>query len=132
MKKTTKGKKKKEHKRWILVMVLLFTYAFSAGASYLFLKDKFAFESTFITEIEARQALSEHKKKTKQTGRLYETKGSVAAVKSGSVPRKDRMLVIAEDSIRKLVEDDRLSRSFQKYLVSEKLSSHVWVFSRKE
>lgn len=105
MKKTTKVKKKAEHKRWPLVMVLLITYALSAGASYIFLKDKFAFESTFITEIEARQALSEHKKKPEQTGRLYETSGSVPAVKSGTVPRKSRMLVIAEDTIRKLVEE---------------------------
>ena len=105
MKKTEKVRKEAEYNRWPLVTVLLITYALSAGASYIFLKDRFAFESTFITEIEARQALSEHKKKPKQTGRLYETKGSVPAIKSGTVPRKGRMLVIAEDNIRKLVEE---------------------------
>ncbi len=104
MKKTKKGKKKTKNRRWPIVMVLLCVYLFSAGASYIFLKDKFAFESTFITEIEARLALNENKKKLKQTGRLYESSGSVPAVKSGTVPRKDRMLVIAEDTIRKLVE----------------------------
>jgi hypothetical protein len=105
MKKTTKVNKNAGHKRWQLVTVLLIAYTLSAGASYVYLKDKFAFESTFITEIEARQALSEHKKKLEQTGRLYETGGSVPAVKSGTVPRKGRMLVIAEDTIRKLVEE---------------------------
>jgi len=105
MKKTKKGKKMTKNSRWPIVMVLLSVYLLSAGASYFFLKDKFTFESTFITEIEARQALNENKKKLKQTGRLYESSGSVPAVKSGTVPRKDRMLVIAEDTIRKLVEE---------------------------
>jgi len=105
MKKTTKVKKKENRKRWPFVTGLLIAYTLSAGASYIFLKDKFAFESTFITEIEARQALSEHKKRPEQTGRLYETGGSVPAVKSGIVPRKGRMLVIAEDTIRKLVAE---------------------------
>ena len=105
MKKTTKVNKKTGHKRWPIITVLLITYALSAGVSYIFLKDKFAFESTFITEIEARQALSEKKENSKQAGRLYETGGHVPAVKSGTVPRKDRMLVIAEDTIRKLIEE---------------------------
>jgi len=105
MKKTKKVKKKAKHKRWPLVTVLLIAYVLSAGASYIFLKDKFAFESTFITEIEARQALSKHKKKPEQTGRLYETKGTIPAVKSGTVPRKGRMLVIAEDTIKKIVKE---------------------------
>jgi hypothetical protein len=105
MKKTKKGKNMTKNRRWPIVMVLLSVYLLSAGASYLFLKDKFTFESTFITEIEARQALNENKKKIEQTGRLYESSGSVPAVKSGTVTRKDRMLVIAEDTIRKLVED---------------------------
>ena len=101
MKKTKKVKRKAKHNRWPFITVLLIVYTLSAGASYIFLKDKFSFESTFITEIEARQALSEHKKKPEQTGRLYE----VPAVKSGTVPRKGRMLVIAEDTIRKIVEE---------------------------
>lgn len=105
MKKTKKGNKKTKNRRWPIVIVLLFVYILSAGVSYFILKDKFAFESTFITEIQTRQALSEIKKKPKQTGRLYETSESVPAVKSGNVPRKDRMLVIAEDTIRKMVEE---------------------------
>ncbi len=104
MKKTKKGNRKIKDSRWLIVIVLLFVYVLSAGMSYIFLKDKFAFESTFITEIQTRQALSESKKKPEQTGRLYETSESIPAVKSGNVPRKDRMLVIAEDTIRKMVE----------------------------
>lgn len=103
--KKTKKDKKNNNRRWPIVMAVLSVYLLSAGASYIFLKDKFAFESTFITEIEARQALSEHKQKPEQTGRLYETSESVPAVKSGTVPRMDRMLVIAEDTIRKLVDE---------------------------
>ena len=105
MKKTTKVKKKEKLKRWQIITGLLITYALSAGASYVFLKDRFAFESDFITEIEARQALSEKKEKSEQAGRLYEASGNVPVVKSGSLPRKDRMLVIAEDTIRKLVAE---------------------------
>jgi len=104
MKKTKKVKKKAKHKRWPFVTVLLIAYVLSAGASYIVLKDKFTFESTIITEIEARHALSDHKRKTEQTGRLYEPIGSFPAVKSGNVPRKGRMLVIAEDTIKKMVE----------------------------
>ena len=105
MKKTTKVENKAGYNRWLIIAVLLITYALSAGASYMFLKDRFAFESTFITEIEARQALSEKKEKSEQAGRLYETSGHVPAVKSGTVPRKDRMLVIAEDTIKRLIEE---------------------------
>ncbi len=103
MKKKTGGKKKAATARWPFIMVLLCAYALSSGASYFFLKDKFAFESSFITEIETRQALNEHRKKTRETGRLYGANGSIPAVKSGTVPRKDRILVIAEDTIKKMV-----------------------------
>ena len=105
MKKTKKGNSKTKNRRWPIVIVLLFVYILSAGVSYFLLKDEFAFESTFITEIQTRQALSESKKKPEQTCILYETSESVPAVKSGTVPRKDRMLVIAEDTIRKMVEE---------------------------
>ncbi len=120
MKKTKKVKKKAIHNRWPFVTFLLIAYTFSAGASYIFLKDKFAFESTFITEIEARQALTEHIKKPEQTGRLYETKGSIPAVKSGTVPRKGTMLVIAEDTIRKIIEEYNV-KLLDLYLASDGL-----------
>ncbi|MFW9986096.1 MAG: class I SAM-dependent methyltransferase [Candidatus Odinarchaeota archaeon] len=46
--------------------------------------------------------------------------------------KKDPSTLEGNRFVRKLLEDDRLSESFQNFLVSEKLSSHVWVFSRKE
>ncbi|UCH79722.1 MAG: hypothetical protein JSW20_08155 [Nitrospiraceae bacterium] len=106
MKKMKKGKKKTGARLWYSAIILLLAYALSAGASYFFLKDKFAFESTFITEIEARQALHEHKKKLRKTGRLYKTRESIPLVKSGTMSRKDRMLVLAEDTIKKMVEEN--------------------------
>jgi hypothetical protein len=104
MRKKQKSNKSRGGRRWQLVLVLVAVYAISSVVSYIFLKDKFAFESPFITEIESRQALNEQKKTKGEPGRLYESTAGVPAVKSGSVPRKSRMLVLAEDTIRKLVK----------------------------
>ncbi len=103
MKKKTKGKKKTKKRRWPIVLLVLCVYIISSGVSFTLLKDKFAFESTFISEIEARQALSKHKKNLKQSGRLYENMGSAPSVEKGGVKGKERMLVLAEDTINTLL-----------------------------
>ena len=60
----------------------------------MYLKEKFAFESTFITDMEQKHA---DKEKNEDNGRLY------GEPVDGRVLRKDTTLVVVEDAIRKTV-----------------------------
>jgi SAM-dependent methyltransferase len=45
--------------------------------------------------------------------------------------KKDPSILAENRFIKKIVESDSLSESFQQYLADEKLSSHTWVFAKK-
>jgi hypothetical protein len=85
---------------FLLVMVMLF--AVSAGVSFFFFRDKFAFESSFIADMEARQDKKAVEGPRKESGRLYGGGQEPDNQESGAL-RQDAQLVIAEDSIRKYI-----------------------------
>lgn len=86
---------------WLDILILIVAFVGSAGASYYYLRGMFAFESSFIADIEARQALSSKKDIKKGDRRLYATGNGDSGINDGTVYRKDTMLVVAEDIIRK-------------------------------
>jgi hypothetical protein len=84
--------------------VLFISFSVSAGAGFFYFKEKFAFESSFIADIESRHALAERMKKKKTDMRLYDADKHISETESTQVFRKDTMLVVAEDIIRKQVK----------------------------
>ncbi|MEN8264288.1 MAG: GerMN domain-containing protein [Nitrospirota bacterium] len=90
--------------RGIFLLLLLASFLASAGAGFFYYKEKFAFESSFIAEIESRHALAEQIKKKKTDMRLYDADKHISETESTQVLRKDTMLVVAEDIIRKQVK----------------------------
>ena len=106
MKKSTQTKKKS-----ILPFMLMLIIAFvmSIGASFFFLKDKFSFESSFIPggELKSRGKGDEGSGETRM--RLYKPKERDLPIRGGTVLRKDTLLVMVEDFIRKRVEPYRVN-----------------------
>jgi hypothetical protein len=94
--------KKKSTVPFMLLLVLSFVV--SVGVSFLYLKDKFAFDSSVISS----QELKSHEKGDEDTGekrmRLYKPKERDLPIRGGEVLRKDALLVMVEDFIRKSVE----------------------------
>lgn len=90
--------------RGIFLLVLFISFSVSAGAGFFYFKEKFAFESSFIADIESRHALAERIKKKKTDMRLYDADKHISETESTQVFRKDTMLVVAEDIIRKQVK----------------------------
>ena len=88
--------------RFLLVLVVLF--AVSAGVSFFFFRDKFAFDSSFIADIESRKDKKAAEGPRKDPGRLYGGGGQEHDYQDGEALRQDAQLVIAEDSIRKYIE----------------------------
>ena len=86
---------------WLFLCVLAVSFAISTGGSYLFLKDKFSVDSTFVSERKDNQdkAVDEEHKK-----RLYGTYGPETDGEGSVVIREDTLLVVAEDVIRKYVQ----------------------------
>ncbi len=104
--KRSKRNRKSDRKtgRGIFLLVLFISFSVSAGAGFFYFKEKFAFESSFIAEIESRHALAERVKKKKTDMRLYDADKNTSEAESAQVFRKDTMLVVAEDIIRKQVK----------------------------
>lgn len=73
---------KKNSTAYIFVLIAIF--AISMAASYFLLKGKFTFESSFINEIESRQANSTQKEQIKETPRLYERSGTNSSDSEGT------------------------------------------------
>jgi hypothetical protein len=86
------------------MLFLILSFIMSVGTSFLYLKDKFAFDSSGISVEE----LKNHEKGDEHTGerrmRLYKPKERELPVRGGEVLRKDALLVMVEDFIRKSVE----------------------------
>lgn len=102
MRKSKQGRKQRGKKNgiWLYLSVLVISFAVSTGASYFFLKEKFAFESSFIADIEARYAKKDIEKYDENDLRLYRYKERSSEVRGGAALRKDELLVVAEDMIR--------------------------------
>jgi hypothetical protein len=85
------------------LLVLIVVFAFSAGGSFFYLKDKFAFDSSFIADIEARKDKKAVEKPKKDPGRLYEGSRLETEIQDNTVFRQDAQLIAAEDTIRKYI-----------------------------
>jgi len=102
MKKTINGLRSKlNFGPFLLVLIMLF--AVSAGVSFFFFRGKFAFDSSFITDIESRKDKKAAEGPKKDPGRLYGNGQEPGNQDSGALVQ-DEQLVIAEDSIRKYIE----------------------------
>ncbi|UCD34237.1 MAG: hypothetical protein JSU90_08000 [Nitrospiraceae bacterium] len=89
---------------WGFLFVLLVIFAVTAGASYFYLRERFAVESSFIDDIEARRDQSRRDSGEKTSGRLYGNGGDEPEGDAGMVSRREALLVAAEDIIRKYLE----------------------------
>ncbi len=87
--------------RWLFVFLLIITYTGTMGMSYFYFKGKFAFESSYIADIGLMQDESSSEDRDGDPLRLYESKRSSPVIRSGTVFRKDALLFVAEDIIKK-------------------------------
>jgi len=105
MKKPKTGKKQFGNMKIIpFLLVLLMILVVSAGVSFFFFKDKFAFDSSFIAEIESRQEKKTDKKQENDSGRLYQGSSQEPDISDSAAYVQDRQLVTAEDTIRRYIE----------------------------
>lgn len=84
------------------LLVLIVVFAVAVGGSFFFFRGKFAFDSSFIADIEARKDKAVEKPK-KDTGRLYEGGRQETEIPDNTVFRPDAQLVAAEDAIRRYI-----------------------------
>jgi hypothetical protein len=93
--------KRKKMSRWLFLFFLIITYTGAMGMSYFYFKGKFAFESSYIADIGLMQDESSSEDREGDPLRLYESKRSSPVIRSGTVFRKDALLFVAEDIIKK-------------------------------
>ena len=109
MKKSRRNRKSvKKSGRWLFLLVLLISFSASAGSGYFYFKEKFAFESSFIADIESRLLAAERIKQKRVDLRLYDADKRTSEAESSMASRKETMLVVAEDIIRKHVKPYRV------------------------
>jgi hypothetical protein len=101
--KPNKRISKKSQTTWPFLVVLIVVFTISAVISNLYLKDKFAFESSFIEDLESRYDEAGDDEQ-KEGVRLYESPGSGPGTEVGAKLRKDRLLVVVEDIIKKHIK----------------------------
>jgi hypothetical protein len=102
MKKTGRTKKKRRFMGTMTYLLVLLTcYALSTVGGYLYFKDYFAFESTFMADIEARKSEESKSGAGKQDERLYSYDQLKGSPGGGSADAMDAILVTAEDLIRR-------------------------------
>jgi hypothetical protein len=87
------------------IIMLIMTFAVSTATSYFYLKGKFSFDSSFMAELESRQASSAHKEEKKDTPRLYKHR-VVSADGEGIM---DDMIASTEDIVRKYLRTYNVS-----------------------
>ncbi|MEW6602730.1 MAG: hypothetical protein AB1499_17295 [Nitrospirota bacterium] len=87
--------------RFLLVLAVVFVVSW--GGSFFYFKNKFAFDSAFLADIEARQDRKAAEKAEKESGRLYEN-GKATGIRDETVLRQDEQLIAAEDVIRRQIE----------------------------
>lgn len=89
--------------RWLSMFFLIIVYAGAMSMSYFFFKGRFAVESSYMADMGIVQK-GPSSKDMKGNSRLYESKKSGPVIRSGTVFRKDAMLFVAEDIIKKNME----------------------------
>jgi hypothetical protein len=98
MKRSKKSRKKRGKTNLRLyVIVLAAAFMLSMGGSYFYFEKMFAFESSFIEDIESRDGRDNNIKAKAGSSRLYETQQDS---EDRGVLRKDTLLVTAETIIR--------------------------------
>lgn len=93
MEKTNHSSKRSRNFIYALIMTLIV----SSAVSYFYLKGKFSVDSSFITEIESRQANSTQKEEKQDTPRLYEHREA----STDSEGKKEYTAAAVEDVVRK-------------------------------
>ncbi len=102
MKRSKRNKKKqKKMSRPLFVFLLVIAYTGTMGISYFYFKDRFAFESSYIADIGLERDNVYSEAPEGDPSRLYESKRSSPVIRSGTVFRKDALLFVAEDIIKK-------------------------------
>jgi len=87
------------------LLILIAVFAVSMGASYLYFKGRFEFNSSFLEELESRQAKTEHKEQTDNGLRLYESGDIISENGNDANSQKVVNLAAAEDITRKYLKD---------------------------
>lgn len=85
------------------LMVLILVFAVSAGGSFFFFRDKFAFDSSFIDGIAARKDKKAVEKAKEDPGRLYEGGRQESDNQDSTVFSQDAQLAAAEDAVRRYI-----------------------------
>lgn len=99
------------------LLLLVVSFAVSTGTGFFYFRNKFAFDSSFIADIEARHEKKVNEGPKKGPGRLYEGVRQ-EEIQDNTVFRQDAHLVRAEDIIRKYFEPYKV-RLLDLYLDNE-------------
>lgn len=104
--KKSRASRKKRNKRspWTFLLVLIIAFTASSVMSYFYFKKVFIVESEFMESIEAGYPGVDQPIAKEEPNRLYKARESGSQTKYGVVPRKDSLLVVAENIIRKHFE----------------------------
>jgi hypothetical protein len=101
-KKAVKGKGKRISLFYLSTLIVLFSVSASAG--YIYFKPMFAFESTFIEDIESRRLKAGQKKEKEAPKRLYKSRGDEESIWYDAEFRKDSTIVNIENIIRQYIK----------------------------
>ncbi len=105
MKKSKKSRRKRNKRTpWLFPLVLVLIFTTSSVVSYLYFKKVFVIESEFIDSLEAGYPADTKDIVKDETNRLYVARESDSRTKDSVVLRKDKLLVVAENIIRKHFE----------------------------
>lgn len=100
--------KKKKNSIVPFVLLLSVSFVLSVGGSFFYLKDKFAFESS-ISGDDLTSNESGDEGSGERSMRLYKPMERGLPIRGDTVQRKDTLLVMVEDFIRKRVEPYRVN-----------------------
>jgi len=87
------------------LFMLIAAFVVSMGASYFYLKGRFEFSSSFLEELESRQAKTERKEQKDNGLRLYEPADIISENSDDADVRKVANLAAAEEITRKYLKD---------------------------
>jgi len=83
------------------LLILIVAFAVSMGASYFYFKGRFEFSSSFLEELESRQAKTEHKEQKDNARQLYETGDIISENSDDADVQEVAKLAAAEEITRK-------------------------------
>lgn len=85
------------------LLALVIILAVSAVGSYFYFRGKFAFDSSFLADIEARHEKKAAKSAGEDDGRLYGDGSQEPDIGDGTLLRQDEQFVAAENAVRKYI-----------------------------